>query len=98
MRLTVEARAYGRRVASPGVRLRIFTEPQQGATYDQLLAVAQLAEELGFDAFFLDTKDVATWVGRLCTIVYFAFFFAMPWYTARDKCLPVPDRVTGGPV
>jgi F420-dependent oxidoreductase-like protein len=34
------------------VRLRIFTEPQQGATYDQILAVAQLTEELGFDAFF----------------------------------------------
>jgi F420-dependent oxidoreductase-like protein len=34
------------------VELRIFTEPQQGATYDQLLAVAQLTEELGFDAFF----------------------------------------------
>ena len=34
------------------MKLRIFTEPQQGATYDQLLAVAQLAEELGFDAFF----------------------------------------------
>jgi F420-dependent oxidoreductase-like protein len=34
------------------VKLRIFTEPQQGATYEQLLAVAQLAEELGFDAFF----------------------------------------------
>ena len=32
--------------------LRIFTEPQQGATYDQLLAVARTAEELGFDAFF----------------------------------------------
>ena len=32
--------------------LRIFTEPQQGASYDQLLAVASLAEELGFDAFF----------------------------------------------
>ena len=40
------------RVASAPVRLRIFTEPQQGATYDQLLAVARLAEELGFDAFF----------------------------------------------
>jgi F420-dependent oxidoreductase-like protein len=40
------------RVASAAVKLRIFTEPQQGATYDQLLAVAQLAEELGFDAFF----------------------------------------------
>jgi F420-dependent oxidoreductase-like protein len=34
------------------MRLRVFTEPQQGATYDQLLAVARLAAELGFDAFF----------------------------------------------
>ncbi|GAB3862848.1 LLM class F420-dependent oxidoreductase [Nocardioides maradonensis] len=32
--------------------LRVFTEPQQGATYDDLLRVAQLSEELGFDAFF----------------------------------------------
>ncbi|MTD58288.1 LLM class F420-dependent oxidoreductase [Amycolatopsis pithecellobii] len=32
--------------------LRIFTEPQQGATYDDLLRVAQKAEETGFDAFF----------------------------------------------
>ncbi len=31
---------------------RIFTEPQQGATYDQILAVARCAEEEGFDAFF----------------------------------------------
>jgi ubiquinol-cytochrome c reductase cytochrome b subunit len=46
-----------------------------------------------FGRYILDTKDVATWVGRLCTILYFAFFFAMPWYTARDKCLPVPARV-----
>jgi len=34
------------------VHLRIFTEPQQGATYHQQLAVARTAEELGFDAFF----------------------------------------------
>jgi F420-dependent oxidoreductase-like protein len=32
--------------------LRIFTEPQQGASYDDQLAVAQEAEALGFDAFF----------------------------------------------
>ena len=32
--------------------LRIFTEPQQGATYDDLLRVARKAEECGFDAFF----------------------------------------------
>ena len=34
------------------MELRIFTEPQQGATYDDLLAVARTAEELGFGAFF----------------------------------------------
>ena len=32
--------------------LRIFTEPQFGATYDDLLAVARAAERHGFDAFF----------------------------------------------
>ena len=34
------------------MRLRIFTEPQQGASYDTLLAVATATEQLGFDAFF----------------------------------------------
>jgi F420-dependent oxidoreductase-like protein len=34
------------------VQLRIFTEPQMGATYDDLLAVARRTEETGFDAFF----------------------------------------------
>jgi len=34
------------------VDLRIFTEPQQGATYDDLLRVARATEECGFDAFF----------------------------------------------
>jgi alkanesulfonate monooxygenase SsuD/methylene tetrahydromethanopterin reductase-like flavin-dependent oxidoreductase (luciferase family) len=32
--------------------LRVFTEPQQGASYDDLLAVAREAERLDFDAFF----------------------------------------------
>ncbi len=32
--------------------VRIFTEPQQGASYDDLLAVARRAELLGFGAFF----------------------------------------------
>lgn len=33
-------------------KLRIFTEPQQGATYDDLLRVARTAENAGYDAFF----------------------------------------------
>lgn len=32
--------------------LRIFTEPQQGASYDDQLALAQAAERLGFSAYF----------------------------------------------
>ena len=34
------------------MELRVFTEPQQGASYDDLLRVALTAEELGFGAFF----------------------------------------------
>jgi F420-dependent oxidoreductase-like protein len=36
----------------PDVDLRIFTEPQQGASYDDLLRIARAAEDAGFDAFF----------------------------------------------
>jgi F420-dependent oxidoreductase-like protein len=32
--------------------LRVFTEPQQGASYDDLLRVARTAEDAGYDAFF----------------------------------------------
>ncbi len=34
------------------MRLTVFTEPQQGASYDDLLRVARHAEACGFDAFF----------------------------------------------
>lgn len=39
-------------MAEPTTDLRIFTEPQQGASYDDILAVARATEELGFSAFF----------------------------------------------
>ncbi len=32
---------------------------------------------------------------RMFSVVYFAFFILMPWYTAIDKTKPVPERVTG---
>ena len=38
--------------------------------------------------------DVATVVARIFTTIYFLYFLLMPWYTARDKCKPVPERVT----
>jgi F420-dependent oxidoreductase-like protein len=45
------------------VALRIFTEPQQGASYDDLLAVARETEALGFDAFF--RSDHYLWMGEV---------------------------------
>ena len=45
--------------------LRIFTEPQQGATYEQLLRVAKATEDLGFDAFFRSDHYLAMGGGGL---------------------------------
>jgi ubiquinol-cytochrome c reductase cytochrome b subunit len=36
----------------------------------------------------------ATYMAQLCTLLYFAFFLLMPWYSRMDKTKPVPDRVT----
>jgi len=35
-----------------------------------------------------------TMASRVFTVVYFAFFLLMPWYTVIDKTKPVPTRVT----
>jgi ubiquinol-cytochrome c reductase cytochrome b subunit len=35
-----------------------------------------------------------TVVAQLFTVVYFAFFLLMPWYTKIEKTKPVPERVT----
>jgi ubiquinol-cytochrome c reductase cytochrome b subunit len=43
---------------------------------------------------WLGNADRATVAARVFTVLYFAFFFLMPWYTAIDKTAPVPDRVT----
>jgi ubiquinol-cytochrome c reductase cytochrome b subunit len=36
----------------------------------------------------------ATYMAQLGTLLYFAFFFLMPWYSRMDKTRPVPERVT----
>jgi len=43
---------------------------------------------------WLGDADRATIAARVFTVLYFAYFFLMPWYTARDSSHPVPDRVT----
>ena len=36
-----------------------------------------------------------TLLARICTIIYFAYFILMPFYTRMEKTKPVPERVTG---
>ncbi|MCF6217913.1 MAG: cytochrome bc complex cytochrome b subunit [Gammaproteobacteria bacterium] len=46
---------------------------------------------------FLGTKapsPLYNIAGQICTVLYFAFFVCMPWYTKNEKCKPVPERVT----
>jgi ubiquinol-cytochrome c reductase cytochrome b subunit len=37
-----------------------------------------------------------TLISQLCTLLYFAFFLLMPWYSRMEKTRPEPDRVTWG--
>lgn len=38
--------------------------------------------------------DLRTLTAQICTVIYFAFFILMPWFTSIGKTKPVPDRVT----
>jgi len=33
-----------------------------------------------------------TLVSQICSVLYFAFFLLMPWYSKLDKCKPEPER------
>ena len=56
---------------------------------------------------FVISFVVLTWLGtqaptpfytilaRIFSVLYFGFFFLMPWYSKIDKCKPEPERVTG---
>ena len=39
--------------------------------------------------------DERTFIARICTVLYFAYFILMPFYTRMEKTKPVPERVTG---
>jgi ubiquinol-cytochrome c reductase cytochrome b subunit len=39
-------------------------------------------------------SEFVTLVSRVGTIIYFAFFLGMPFYSKFEKTKPVPERVT----
>lgn len=42
----------------------------------------------------LPATELYTWIARVLTVVYFAFFLLMPWYTKYDSHKQEPERVT----
>ncbi len=43
----------------------------------------------------MPATDTYTLIARICTAIYFGFFVLMPFYSAKEKTKPVPERVTG---
>ena len=50
--------------------------------------------EIPKDVWFFGGDYVAVWAARVLTVIYFAFFLLMPFYTASDKEKAEPKRVT----
>ncbi len=66
----------------------------RGPIYKTMLTLFVLAF---FMLGYLGTQPptgVKTMLAQLGTVIYFAFFLLMPWYTKIDKTKPVPERVT----
>jgi len=66
----------------------------RGWMYKLALAVLVLSF---FILGYLGTRPAAgpnLIIAQVCTLLYFAFFLLMPWYTSIDKTRPVPERVS----
>jgi len=102
---TIEAKVWG--VVLMGAAVMVFfplpwldqspvkSIRYKGALYKTVLTI--------FVAVFLvlgyfGTQPVTpagTLISQICTMIYFAFFALMPWYSKMDKTKPEPQRVTG---
>lgn len=66
----------------------------RGTLYKTILAIFVVSF---FGLGYLGTLEPTpgrTLFAQLFSIIYFAFFIMMPWYTKWDKTKPVPERIT----
>ena len=70
---------------------RVFVEPQQGATYEDQLAVAKAAEALGFSAFFRSDHYLAMKVeglpGPSDSWITLAGLAPGPWHSRSPRSM-----------
>ncbi len=103
--LALEAKVWG--VVMMGAATLIFfllpwldQSPVKSIRYKGTLAKTALAAFVV--AFFilgylgtLTVTEGRTLAAQVFTLIYFAFFLLMPWYSRMDKTRPEPQRVTG---
>ncbi|HYC44740.1 MAG TPA: cytochrome b N-terminal domain-containing protein [Burkholderiales bacterium] len=102
--LTIEAKVWG--VVFMGVSVMIFfllpwldLSPVKSIRYKGSLFKTALGL---FVVVFLvlgyygtqPVTDLGTRISQICTLLYFAFFLLMPWYSRMDRTLPEPARLT----
>ncbi|MGQ0525525.1 MAG: cytochrome b [Betaproteobacteria bacterium] len=66
----------------------------KGSLYKSALALFVVAFSLLGYLGTQTVSDLRTLLAQVGTVIYFAFFALMPWYTRMDRTRPVPERVT----
>jgi len=75
-------------------RAQVKSIRQRGVLYKTILAIF-IVSFIGLGILgTLPPTNVGTILSQIFSVLYFAFFLAMPWYTKIDKTKPVPDRVS----
>ena len=89
----------GAAVVMPAVLPWLDRSPVKSIRYKGLLSKAMLA--LLVLSFFvlgylgtLKPTDLSTGISQICTLIYFAYFVLMPWYTRIEKTKMPPERLT----
>ncbi|MEM1262309.1 MAG: cytochrome bc complex cytochrome b subunit [Pseudomonadota bacterium] len=74
-------------------RARVKSIRYRGILYKAALAIFVISFIVLGYLGVQPATDLYTLMARIFTVLYFAFFLLMPWYTSIDKTKPVPDRV-----
>jgi len=86
-------------IALPAVLPWLDRSPVKSMRYKGSISKAMLA--IFIVSFFIlgylgtiPPSKYATLLAQVCTVLYFAYFVLMPWYTRVEKTQPAPERVT----
>jgi ubiquinol-cytochrome c reductase cytochrome b subunit len=86
-------------IVMPAMLPWLDRSPVKSMRYKGMISKAMLA--IFIISFFIlgylgtiPPSKYATMLAQICTVLYFAYFVLMPWYTRVEKTKPAPERVT----